>query len=61
MSDWGKNAVLLLTPAVSLLTIRAEGSDDDSRPRPIRNNAIPKKGKWEGEDEDNDEPVVSPA
>jgi len=32
-----------------------EGSEDDSRARPIQNNLATKK--WEGEDEDEDEPV----
>lgn len=33
-----------------------EGSDDDSHARPIQNKALATK-KWEGEDEDDDEPV----
>jgi translation initiation factor 3 subunit J len=33
-----------------------EGSEDDSRARPIQNKALATK-KWDGEDEDNDEPV----
>jgi len=33
-----------------------EGSEDDSRARPIQNKALATK-KWDGEDEDDDEPV----
>jgi hypothetical protein len=43
----------------SLLTIRAEGSEDDSPARPIHNKALATKNKWEGEDDDDDGPVVS--
>lgn len=42
-----------------MLTIRAEGSEDESHPRPIQNKALATRNKWEGEDEDNDDPVVS--
>jgi len=34
-----------------------EGSDDDAPARPIPNKALATKGKWEGEDEENDGPV----
>jgi len=35
-----------------------EGSEDDSRARPIQNKALAtRNNKWEGEDEDDDEPV----
>lgn len=58
MSDWGKTTLFFLV-AVSLLMIRAEGSGDDSPARPIRNKPLTTKNKWEGEDEDDDGPVVS--
>jgi len=34
-----------------------EGSEDDSPARPVPNKAQVSKGKWEGEDEDDDGPV----
>ena len=62
MSDWGKSTILHLDhPCRSFaLTIGAEGSGDDSPARPIPNKALATKNKWEGEDEDDDGPVVSP-
>jgi hypothetical protein len=62
MSDWGK-PLSSISSCRSLLTIRAEGSEDDSHARPIPNKALATRNKWEGEDGDgdDDEPVVSPA
>ena len=39
--------------------IRAEGSGDEAPARPIPNKALVTRNKWEGEDEDDDGPVVS--
>jgi Translation initiation factor eIF3 subunit len=47
---------LLLYPSSP---IRAEGSEDDSPARPVPSKAQVIKNKWEGEDEDDDGPVVS--
>jgi len=34
-----------------------EGSEDDSPARPVQTRALATKNKWEGEDDDDDEPV----
>jgi hypothetical protein len=62
MSDWGEYLFLsIITIPCHLLTksgVGVEGSEDGSPVRPISNKAPVTKNKWEGEDEDNDEPVV---
>lgn len=60
MSDWGPcSRSLPLCVATNYIT-RTE-SDSDSKPSPAaaaKPPAVPKKSKWEGEDEEDDEPVV---